>query len=766
MKPTKTTALLAALMLTPVVSASAQDKQAANADQAMQDLSKCPVMGAPAPASRHTAASAMSNRDWWPNQLNLSILHQNSPKGNPMGEAFDYAEEFKKLDYAALKKDLEQLMTTSQDWWPADYGNYGPFMIRMAWHSAGTYRVTDGRGGAGYGTQRFAPLNSWPDNANLDKARRLLWPIKQKYGNKISWADLMILAGNVALESMGFQTLGFAGGRADVWEPQEDIYWGPESTWLGDKRYKDERALDKPLAAVQMGLIYVNPEGPNGNPDPLAAAKDIRETFARMAMNDEETVALIAGGHTFGKAHGAGDAKNVGPEPEAAPLEEQGLGWKNKFGKGNGADTITSGLEGAWTSAPARWSHMYLSNLYAYDWELTTSPAGAKQWRPKNGAGKGTVPDAHDKSKSHAPMMFTTDIALKTDPAYAKITKRFLENPKEFEDAFAKAWFKLTHRDMGPLARYHGPEVPKQTFVWQDPVPAVDHELINEQDIAKLKAQILDSGLSTSELVATAWASAATFRGSDKRGGANGARIRLAPMKDWEVNNPAQLAKVLADLEKVQSDFNKGGKKVSLADLIVLAGNAAIEAAAKKAGHDVKVPFTPGRTDATQEMTDVESVAFLEPKHDGFRNYLGHELDRPAPENLVDRAQLLTLTAPEMTVLVGGLRVLGTNTGHPDLGVLTKNRGALTNDFFVNLLDMDTEWKVSPRCEHFYEGTDRKSGQMKWMATSVDLVFGSNSQLRAIAEVYASADAKSKFVTDFVAAWTKVMNLDRFDLSK
>ena len=718
-------------------------------------------MGAQASPNRHTAASAMSNRDWWPNQLNLSILHQNSPKGNPLGEAFNYAEEFEKLDYAALKKDLGQLMTTSQDWWPADYGNYGPFMIRMAWHSAGTYRVTDGRGGAGYGTQRFAPLNSWPDNANLDKARRLLWPIKQKYGNKISWADLMILAGNVALESMGFQTLGFAGGRADVWEPPEDIYWGPESTWLGDKRYKDERNLENPLGAVQMGLIYVNPEGPNGNPDPLAAAKDIRETFARMAMNDEETVALIAGGHTFGKAHGAGDAKNVGPEPEAAPLEEQGLGWKNKFGRGNGADTITSGLEGAWTSAPARWSHMYLSNLYAYDWELTTSPAGAKQWRPKNGAGKGTVPDAHDKSKSHAPMMFTTDIALKTDPAYAKITKRFLENPKEFEDAFAKSWFKLTHRDMGPLARYHGPEVPKQTFVWQDPVPAVDHELINEQDIAKLKAQILDSGLSTSELVATAWASAATFRGSDKRGGANGARIRLAPMKDWEVNNPAQLAKVLAALEKIQAGF---GKKVSLADLIVLAGNAAIEAAAKKAGHDVNVPFTPGRTDATQEMTDVESIAFLEPQHDGFRNYLGHELDRPAPENLVDRAQLLTLTAPEMTVLIGGLRVLGTNTGHPDLGVLTKNRGALTNDFFVNLLDMDTEWKVSPRCEHFYEGTDRKNGQMKWMATSVDLVFGSNSQLRAIAEVYASDDNKSKFVTDFVAAWTKVMNLDRFDL--
>jgi len=764
MKTSTTQALLAALMLTPVVSASAQDKQAAaKADPAMNDISKCPVMGAPAPASRHTAASAMSNRDWWPNQLNLSILHQNSPKGNPMGEGFNYVEEFKKLDYTALKKDLQELMTTSQDWWPADWGHYGPFMIRMAWHSAGTYRVTDGRGGAGYGTQRFAPLNSWPDNANLDKARRLLWPIKQKYGNKISWADLMILTGNVAMESMGFQTLGFAGGRADVWEPQEDIFWGAESEWLGDKRYKDERALDKPLAAVQMGLIYVNPEGPNGNPDPLAAAKDIRETFGRMAMNDEETVALIAGGHTFGKAHGAASAKNVGPDPEAAPLEEQGLGWKNKHGKGNAGDTITSGLEGAWTSAPARWSHMYLSNLYAYDWVLTKSPAGAQQWTPKDGAGKGTVPDAHDKSKSHAPIMFTTDIALKMDPAYGKITKRFLENPKEFEQAFAKAWFKLTHRDMGPLARYHGPETPKETFVWQDPVPAVDHELINDQDIAKLKAQILDSGLSTSELVATAWASASTFRGSDKRGGANGARIRLAPMKDWEVNNPAQLTKVLAALEKVQSNF---GKKVSLADLIVLAGNAAIEAAAKKAGHDVKVPFTPGRSDATQEMTDVESISYLEPKHDGFRNYLGHELDRPAPENLVDRAQLLTLTAPEMTVLIGGLRVLGTNTGHPDLGVLTKNRGALTNDFFVNLLSMDTEWKVSPRCEHFYEGTDRKTGEMKWMATSVDLVFGSNSQLRAIAEVYATDDNKTKFVTDFIAAWTKVMNLDRFDLSK
>ena len=769
MKPSSTQALLALLMLTPLVPAAAQDKQAASKPNPMQDLSKCPVMGTPAPASRHTAASAMSNRDWWPNQLNLSILHQNSPKGNPMGEGFNYVEEFKKLDYAALKKDLEQLMTTSQDWWPADWGHYGPFMIRMAWHSAGTYRVTDGRGGAGYGTQRFAPLNSWPDNANLDKARRLLWPIKQKYGNKISWADLMILTGNVALESMGFQTLGFAGGRADVWEPQEDIFWGPESAWLGDKRYKDERALDKPLAAVQMGLIYVNPEGPNGNPDPLAAAKDIRETFARMAMNDEETVALIAGGHTFGKAHGAADAKNVGPDPEAAPLEEQGLGWKNKHGKGNAGDTITSGLEGAWTSAPARWSHMYLSNLYAYDWVLTKSPAGAQQWTPKDGAGKGTVPDAHDKSKSHAPMMFTTDIALKMDPAYAKITKRFLENPKEFEQAFAKAWFKLTHRDMGPLARYHGPEIPKENFDWQDPVPAVDHELVNAQDISKLKAQVLDSSLSTSELVATAWASASTFRGSDKRGGANGARIRLAPMKDWEANNPAQLAKVLAALEKIQSDFNKvqtGNKKVSLADLIVLAGNAAIESAAKKAGHDVSVPFTPGRTDATQDMSDVDSLAYLEPKHDGFRNYLGHELDRPAPENLVDRAQLLTLTAPEMTVLIGGLRVLGTNTGHPDLGVLTQSRGALTNDFFVNLLNMDTEWKVSPRCEHFYEGTDRKTGQMKWMATSVDLVFGSNSQLRAIAEVYASTDNQAKFVTDFIAAWSKVTNLDRFDLSK
>ncbi|MCX6852041.1 MAG: catalase/peroxidase HPI [Verrucomicrobia bacterium] len=723
-------------------------------------------MGAAASPARHTAAGAMTNSDWWPNQLNLKILHQNSPQGNPMGEGFNYAEKFKKLDLAALKKDLTELLTTSQKWWPADYGNYGPFMIRMAWHSAGTYRTSDGRGGAGYGTQRFAPLNSWPDNGNLEKARRLLWPIKQKYGNKISWADLMILTGNVALESMGFKTFGFAGGRADVWEPQEDIFWGPETTWLGDKRYKDERQLEKPLAAVQMGLIYVNPEGPNGKADPLAAAKDIRETFGRMAMNDEETVALIAGGHTFGKAHGAGDPKNVGLEPEAAPLEEMGFGWKNKFGKGNAEDTITSGLEGAWTSAPARWSHMYLSNLYAYDWELTKSPAGAQQWTPKDGAGKGTVPDAHVKGKSHAPIMFTTDIALKMDPAYGKVTKRFLENPKEFEVAFAKAWFKLTHRDMGPLARYLGSEVPKEALIWQDPLPALDHELVNEQDVAQLKAKILDSGLTTSELVSTAWASASTFRGSDKRGGANGARIRLAPQKDWEVNQPQQLAKVLAALEKIQADFNTGKKKISLADLIVLGGSAAVEAAAKKAGHDVKVAFSPGRVDATQEQTDVESFAVLEPKNDGFRNYLGQELDRPAPENLVDRAQLLTLSVPEMTVLIGGMRALGTNVGHPDLGVLTKNRGALTNDFFVNLLSIENEWKVSPRCEHFYEGTDRETGAMKWMATSVDLVFGSNSQLRATAEVYASADAKGKFVSDFAAAWTKVMNLDRFDLAK
>ncbi len=767
MKTSKLRILLTTLTLTPVALALAQgDSAKPKSDKPMEDISKCPVMGAAASPARHTAAGAMTNSDWWPNQLNLKILHQNSPKGNPMGEGFNYAEEFKKLDLAALKKELTELMTTSQKWWPADYGNYGPFMIRMAWHSAGTYRTSDGRGGAGYGTQRFAPLNSWPDNGNLDKARRLLWPIKQKYGNKISWADLMILTGNVALESMGFKTFGFAGGRADVWEPQEDIFWGPESTWLGDKRYKDDRQLEKPLAAVQMGLIYVNPEGPNGKADPLAAAKDIRETFGRMAMNDEETVALIAGGHTFGKAHGAGDPKNVGPEPEAAPLQEMGFGWKNKLGKGNAEDTITSGLEGAWTSAPARWSQMYLSNLYAYDWELTKSPAGAQQWIPKDGAGKGTVPDAHVKGKGHAPIMFTTDIALKMDPAYGKVTKRFLDNPKEFEVAFAKAWFKLTHRDMGPLARYLGSEVPKEALIWQDPLPAVDYELVNAQDIAQLKAKILDSGLTTSELVSTAWASASTFRGSDKRGGANGARIRLAPQKDWEVNQPQQLAKVLAALEKVQTEFNSGKKKISLADLIVLGGSAAVEAAAKKAGHDVKVAFSPGRVDATQAQTDVESFAVLEPKNDGFRNYLGHELDRPAPENLVDRAQLLTLSVPEMTVLIGGMRALGTTVGHPDLGVLTKNRGALTNDFFVNLLSIENEWKVSPRCEHFYEGTDRESRAAKWMATSVDLVFGSNSQLRATAEVYASADAKEKFITDFAAAWTKVMNLDRFDLAK
>jgi catalase-peroxidase len=759
------------MMLSPLALSIAQDAPSTPGKPAepMSDPSQCPVMGAnPAGPNRHTAAGAMSIGDWWPNQLNLNMLHQNSAKSNPVGESFSYAEEFKKLDLAALKKDLTALMTDSQDWWPADYGHYGPFFIRMAWHSAGTYRVTDGRGGASDGTQRFAPLNSWPDNANLDKARRLLWPIKQKYGQKISWADLMVLTGNVALESMGFQTYGFAGGREDVWEPQQDVYWGAETEWLGDKRYSEGRKLENPLAAVQMGLIYVNPEGPNGNPDPLAAAHDIRETFARMAMNDEETVALIAGGHTFGKAHGAATPEgNVGPEPEGAPLEEQGLGWKNKYGKGNGADTITSGLEGAWTSAPARWSHMYLSNLWTYDWELTTSPAGAKQWVPKDGAGKGTVPDAHDPSKSHQPIMFTTDLALKMDPAYAKISRRFFENPKEFEQAFAKAWYKLTHRDMGPMARYLGPEVPKEPLLWQDPVPAVDHALVDEADITSLKQQLLASGLSVSDLVSTAWASASTFRGSDLRGGANGARVRLAPQKDWEVNQPDKLAKALAAIEKVQAGFNgsaTGGKKVSLADLIVLGGVAAIEEAAKRAGHEVKVPFTPGRTDATREMTDTASFAVLEPKQDGFRNYLGKELDRPAPETLVDRAQLLGLTAPEMTVLVGGMRVLGTNVGHPDLGVFTARRGQLTNDFFVNLLDLGTEWKVSPICDHFYEGRDRATGDLKWTATSVDLVFGSNSQLRAIAEVYGSADAGRKFVDDFVAAWTKVMNADRFDL--
>ena len=725
-------------------------------------------MGQPASPYRHTAAGSMTNSDWWPNQLNLNILHQNSPKGNPLGGSFDYAEAFSELDLEAVKKDLEELMTDSQDWWPADYGHYGPFFIRMAWHSAGTYRVTDGRGGASDGTMRFAPLNSWPDNGNLDKARRLLWPIKQKYGQNISWADLMILTGNVALESMGFKTFGFAGGRADVWEPQEDIYWGPESEWLGDKRYSDDRDLEAPLAAVQMGLIYVNPQGPNGNPDPLAAAHDIRETFARMAMNDEETVALIAGGHTFGKAHGAATPEgNVGPEPEGAPLEAQGFGWVNTYGKGNAEDTITSGLEGAWTSAPAQWSHMYFSNLFAYEWELTESPAGAKQWQPKDGAGEGTVPDAHVASKRHAPMMFTTDLALKMDPEYGKISRRFFENPKEFEEAFAKAWYKLTHRDMGPRSRYLGADVPEEELVWQDPVPAVDHDLVNDADLSTLKDKLINSGLSNSDLVSTAWASASTFRGSDKRGGANGARIRLAPQKDWEVNQPEKLARVLETLESVQREFNSaqsGNKKISMADLIVLGGSAGIEAAAKKAGHDIEVPFTPGRTDASQEMTDVDSFAVLEPQTDGFRNFLGHELDRPAPENLVNRAQLLTLSAPEMTVLIGGMRALDTNVGHPDLGVLTDQRGALTNDFFVNLLDMSTEWNVSKMCDHFYEGSDRESGDMKWTATSVDLVFGSNSQLRAIAEVYGSSDSEARFVEDFVAAWTKVMNLDRFDL--
>ena len=737
-------------------------------EKKLEKISKCPVIGGTIkdPSDRHTAAGGMSNGDWWPNQLNLHILHQNSPIGNPMGEDFNYAEEFKSLDLAAVKKDIKELMTTSQDWWPADYGHYGPLFIRMAWHSAGTYRVSDGRGGASYGTQRFAPLNSWPDNANLDKARRLLWPIKQKYGRKISWADLMVLTGNCALESMGFETFGFAGGRADVWEPQEDIYWGPESEWLGDKRYSGDRDLENPLAAVQMGLIYVNPEGPNGKPSALEAARDIRETFARMAMNDEETVALIAGGHTFGKAHGAAPADNVGPEPEGASIEEQGLGWKNKFGKGNAGDTITSGLEGAWSNTPTQWSNSYFDNLLGYDWDLVKSPAGAWQWTPTDPSAKSTVPDAHDDLKKHAPIMFTTDLAMRMDPAYGKISKRFHENPKEFEAAFAKAWYKLTHRDMGPVSRCLGPEVPEPQL-WQDPVPAIDHELIDDQDIAALKNKILASGLSVSELVSTAWASASTFRGTDKRGGANGARIRLAPQKDWEVNNPTELAKVLPTLEKIQKDFNSlqsGGKKVSLADLIVLGGSVGVEQAAKKAGHDVQVPFSPGRTDASQEMTDVDSFAVLEPTTDGFRNYFGHTHDRPAEELLVDRAHRLTLSVPEMTVLVGGMRVLHTNVGFPTLGVFTKQPETLTNDFFVNLLDMSTEWQKSSVCDHFFEGRDRKTGEVAWLGSRVDLVFGSNSQLRAVAEVYASEDAEQKFVSDFVAAWNKVMNLDRFDL--
>ncbi|UEG49719.1 catalase/peroxidase HPI [Ferruginibacter lapsinanis] len=726
---------------------------------------KCPFTSG---MLKSSAGSGPSNRDWWPNQLNLGILRQHSSLSNPMGESFDYATEFKSIDLDALKKEIYELMTTSQDWWPADYGHYGPFFIRMAWHSAGTYRIHDGRGGGGFGTQRFAPLNSWPDNANLDKARLLLWPIKKKYGRKISWADLMILAGNCALESMGFKTFGFGGGRADVWEPSEDIYWGSETKWLGDKRYTGNRELENPLGAVQMGLIYVNPEGPNGNPDPLAAARDIRETFRRMAMDDEETVALIAGGHTFGKTHGAADpGKYVGREPAAASIEEQSLGWKNTFGKGNAEDTITSGLEGAWTTTPTKWSNNFFENLFGYEWELTKSPAGAHQWKPKGNAGEGLVPDAHDPSKRHAPFMLTTDLALRIDPAYEKISKRFHENPDQFADAFARAWFKLTHRDMGPRVRYLGKEVPAEELIWQDPVPAVTHELINAADIAALKAKILASGLSVSELVSTAWASASTFRGSDKRGGANGARIRLAPQKYWEVNDPSQLSKVLDTLESIQKDFNSAGgnKKVSLADLIVLGGCAAIEQAAKNGGHAVTVPFTPGRTDATQEQTDVESFAVLEPAADGFRNYIKHKAATGSPEAmLIDKAQLLTLTAPELTVLVGGLRVLNANTGRSKHGVFTNRVDSLTNDFFTNLIDFGTTWKATSDAKVEFEGSDRKTGQVKWTASRVDLIFGSNSELRAIAEVYACEDAKDKFVNDFVAAWTKVMNLDRFDL--
>ncbi|MCC6471521.1 MAG: catalase/peroxidase HPI [Alphaproteobacteria bacterium] len=731
----------------------------------MASEGKCPVTGG---AHKPTASRGRTNRDWWPDQLNLSVLHQNSPLSDPMGKGFDYAEEFKKLDLKALKKDLTALMTDSQDWWPADFGHYGPLFIRMAWHSAGTYRTGDGRGGAGAGQQRFAPLNSWPDNANLDKARRLLWPIKQKYGRRISWADLMILAGNVALESMGFKTFGFGGGRADVWEPEETVNWGIEETWLGDQRYSGERSLANPLAAVQMGLIYVNPEGPNGNPDPLAAAKDIRETFARMAMNDEETVALIAGGHTFGKTHGAAEASHVGKEPEGADIAEQGLGWASKYGTGRGGDTITSGLEVTWTTTPTKWSNNFFWNLFGYEWELTKSPAGAHQWRPKHGAGANSVPDAHDKSKRHAPAMLTTDLALKVDPAYEKISRRFHENPDRFADAFARAWFKLTHRDMGPRVRYLGPEVPTEELLWQDPIPVVDHKLIEAQDIAALKAKILAAGLSIAELVSTAWASASTFRGSDKRGGANGARIRLAPQKDWEVNQPAQLAKVLKALEGIQKDFNAaptGGKKVSLADLIVLGGSAAVEQAAKNGGHTVEVPFTPGRTDASQAQTDVESFAVLEPVADGFRNFQKTRFAIAAEELLVDKAQLLTLTAPEMTVLLGGLRVLGANHGKSPHGVFTKRPETLTNDFFVNLLDMGTAWKGSSDGTDVFEGRDRKTGDVKWTGTRVDLVFGSHAQLRALAEVYASADAKEAFVRDFVAAWTKAMNADRFDLA-
>jgi catalase-peroxidase len=726
----------------------------------MNTEAKCPF--------HHSAASSSStsNRDWWPNQLNLRILHQHSPLSDPMGEEFNYAEEFKTLDLAAVKKDLHALMTDTQDWWPADFGHYGPLFVRMAWHSAGTYRTGDGRGGGGRGSQRFAPLNSWPDNANLDKARRLLWPVKQKYGRKLSWADLFILVGNVALESMGFKTFGFAGGRADIWEPEEDIYWGAESEWLGDKRYTGERDLENPLAAVQMGLIYVNPEGPNGNPDPVASARDIRETFARMAMNDEETVALIAGGHTFGKTHGAGDAKHVGPEPEAAPLEEQGLGWKCSHGSGKGGDTITSGLEVTWTQTPTQWSNYFFENLFNYEWELTKSPAGAHQWTAKGA--EATVPHAHDPSKRLVPTMLTTDLALRFDPAYEKISRRFYENPDEFADAFARAWFKLTHRDMGPRSRYLGPEVPAEELLWQDPIPDVDHPVIDAADIASLKAAILASGLTISERVSTAWAAASTFRGSDRRGGANGARIRLAPQKDWAVNQPARLQKVLATLEGIQSKFNDtqtGGKKVSLADLIVLAGCAGVEEAAKNAGHEVAVPFTPGRMDASQEQTDVESFAMLEPQADGFRNYLKTRFTVSPEELLIDKAQLLTLTAPEMTVLIGGMRVLNTHVGDSPHGVFTKSPESLTRDFFTNLLDMGTAWKPVNDEAEVFEGRDRKTGELKWTGTRVDLVFGSNSQLRALAEVYACTDSQERFVCDFVAAWNKVMNLDRFDLA-
>ncbi|HPI59070.1 catalase/peroxidase HPI [Zoogloea sp.] len=730
----------------------------------MNTASQCPFAGH---ARKHAAAGAPSNADWWPKQLKLGILHQHSPRSNPMGTAFNYAEAFKRLDLDALIRDLHALMTDSQDWWPADFGHYGPLFIRMAWHSAGTYRISDGRGGAGTGNQRFAPLNSWPDNVNLDKARRLLWPIKQKYGRNISWADLMILTGNVALESMGFKTFGFAGGREDIWEPEEDIYWGQEKTWLDDQRHAGERELENPLAAVQMGLIYVNPEGPGGNPDPLAAARDIRETFARMAMDDEETVALIAGGHTFGKTHGAGDAKHVGAEPEAAGIEEQGLGWTSSFGSGKGGDTISSGLEVTWTTTPTRWSNNFFWNLFGYEWELTKSPAGAHQWTPKHGMGAGTVPDAHDPTQHHAPSMLTTDLALRFDPAYEKISRRFLEHPDQFADAFARAWFKLTHRDMGPLSRYLGPLVPTEQLIWQDPVPAVDHPLVNAQDIATLKATLLASGLSIPQLVTTAWASAATFRGSDKRGGANGARLRLAPQKDWEVNQPAELAEVLTRLEAIRQGFNDAqtdGKKISLADLIVLGGCAAVEAAAKKGGHDVEVPFAPGRTDALQAQTDVAAFAVLEPVADGFRNYARRGLEEISAEMLVDRAQLMTLTAPEMTVLIGGMRALNANFDHSSHGVFTQRPETLSNDFFVNLLDMSTRWQKSATTEGVLEGRDRSTGELRWTGTRVDLVFGSNSQLRALAEVHASRDAEPGFVHDFVAAWAKVMNLDRFDL--